>query len=127
MKTKNIEIRIITFSKFEFNTHNTGEVEEDGRASINLNFPDREEGKENQLILIKMEISYPDSQYRVIADIDAIYSVLASDLPEDISQDDEFQQALITPMIEKFRLYVGMFSEGAYGAVLIPNLNFNQG
>ena len=126
MKTKNIEIRRITFSKFEFNTHNTGEVEEDGRASINLNFPDREEGKENQLILIKMEISYPDSQYRVIADIDAIYSVLASDLPEDISQDNEFQQALITPMIEKFRLYIGMFSEGAYGAVLIPNLDFNQ-
>lgn len=126
MKTKNIEIRRITFSKFEFNTHNTGEVEEDGRASINLNFPDREEGQENQLILIKMEISYPDSQYRVIADIDAIYSVLASDLPEDVSQDDEFQQALITPMIEKFRLYVGMFSEGAYGTVLIPNLNFNQ-
>ena len=126
MKTKNIEIRRITFSKFEFNTHNTGEVEEDGRASINLNFPDREEGQENQLILIKMEISYPDSQYRVIADIDAIYSVLASDLPEDISQDDEFQQALITPMIEKFRLYIGMFSERAYGAVLIPNLDFNQ-
>ena len=126
MKTKNIEIRRITFSKFEFNTHNTGEVEEDGRASINLNFPDREEGQENQLILIKMEISYPDSQYRVIADIDAIYSVLASDLPEDISQDNEFQQALITPMIEKFRLYIGMFSEGAYGAVLIPNLDFNQ-
>ena len=91
-----------------------------------LNLPDREEGQENQLILIKMEISYPDSQYRVIADIDAIYSVLASDLPEDISQDNEFQQALITPMIEKFRLYIGMFSEGAYGAVLIPNLDFNQ-
>lgn len=104
MKSKNIEIRRITFSKFEFNIHNTGEVEEDGRASINLNLPDREEGQENQLILIKMEISYPDSQYRVIADIDAIYSVLASDLPEDISQDNEFQQALITPMIEKFRL-----------------------
>ena len=125
MKSKNIEIRRITFSKFEFNIHNTGEVE-DGRASINLNLPDREEGQENQLILIKMEISYPDSQYRVIADIDAIYSVLASDLPEDISQDNEFQQALITPMIEKFRLYIGMFSEGAYGAVLIPNLDFNQ-
>ena len=59
MKTKNIEIRRITFSKFEFNTHNTGEVEEDGRASINLNFPDREEGQENQLILIKMEIFIP--------------------------------------------------------------------
>ena len=125
MKSKNIEIRRITFSKFEFNIHNTGEVEEE-RASINLNLPDREEGQENQLILIKMEISYPDSQYRVIADIDAIYSVLASDLPEDISQDNEFQQALITPMIEKFRLYIGMFSEGAYGAVLIPNLDFNQ-
>ena len=111
MKSKNIEIRRITFSKFEFNIHNTGEVEEDGRASIKL---------------IKMEISYPDSQYRVVADIDAIYSVLASDLPEDISQDSEFQQALITPMIEKFRLYIGMFSEGAYGAILIPNLNFNQ-
>ena len=36
MKSKNIEIRRITFSKFEFNIHNTGEVEEDGRASINL-------------------------------------------------------------------------------------------
>ena len=126
MKSKNIEIRRITFSKFEFNIHSTGEVEEDGKASINLNLPDREKGQENQLILIKMEISYPDSQYRVIADIDAIYSVLASDLPEDISQDNEFQQALITPMIEKFRLYIGMFSEGAYGAVLIPNLDFNQ-
>ena len=57
MKSKNIEIRRITFSKFEFNIHNTGEVEEDGRASINLNLPDRNEGQENQLILIKMEIS----------------------------------------------------------------------
>ncbi len=126
MKSKNIEIRRITFCKFEFNIHNTGEVEEDGRASINLNLPDRNEGQENQLILIKMEISYPDSQYQVTADIDAIYSVLVSDLPEDISKDSEFQQALITPIIEKFRLYVGMFSEGAYGAILIPNLNFNQ-
>ncbi|MGT2929234.1 hypothetical protein ACVR1G_03150 [Streptococcus dentasini] len=126
MKSKNIEIRRITFSKFEFNIHNSGEVEEDGRASINMNLPDREEGQENQLILIKMEISYPDSQYRVIAEIDAMYSVLASDLPEDISQDSEFQQALVTPMIEKFRLYIGLFSEGAYGAIQIPNIDFNQ-
>ena len=126
MKSKNIEIRRITFSKFEFNIHSTGEVEEDGKASINLNLPDREKGQENQLILIKMEISYPDSQYRVIAEIDAMFSVLASDLPEDISQDSEFQQVLVSPMIEKFRLYIGLFSEGAYGAIQIPNLNFNQ-
>ncbi|MGT2964217.1 hypothetical protein [Streptococcus acidominimus] len=126
MKSTNIEIRRIAFSKFEFNIGNTRGEENEGRASVNVGLPDREEGQENQLLLMKMIISYPDNQYQVDAEIDAVYSVLISDLPEDISQDGEFQQALVEPMIEKLRLYVGLFSEGAYGAVQIPNMNFNQ-
>lgn len=28
--------------------------------------------------------------------------------------------------MEKFSLYIGLFSEGAYGAIQIPDLNFYQ-
>lgn len=125
MKSRTIEIKRISFSKFEFNNR-IKDINDEGRASINLSLPDREDGDDNQLLLIKMEIFYPDSDYQASAEIDAVYSVLASDLPKDISQDGEFQKSLISPMVEKFRLFIGLFSEGADGAVKIPDLNFNQ-
>lgn len=126
MKSTNIEIRKITFNKFEFAVHQDEATKEDGRATISLNLPDREEGQNNQIIIINMEITYPDSRYNIYAEIEAVYSVLVTDLPEDLSTDTEFQQALIHPMIEKLRLYTGFFSEGAYGAIQIPNMHFNN-
>ncbi|MCQ9212298.1 MULTISPECIES: hypothetical protein [unclassified Streptococcus] len=126
MKSRNITIRKNVFKKFEFALQQEKEFDEDGKATISMSLPDREEERENQLILMKMEIFYPDSQYKVTAEMDAVYSVKVADLPEDISQDSEFQRALVSPMIEKFKLYVGLFSEGAYGAIQIPDLNFNQ-
>lgn len=91
--SKSIEIRKTTFNKFEFNIHSNGEDIEDGKASISMNLPDRENGQEEQLILIKMEISYPDNQYQASAEFNADYSVMVPDLPEDISKDNGFQQA----------------------------------
>lgn len=127
MQSRNIEIRKVTFNKFEFVVKQDEKTtNEDGKATISMNLLDREEGQENQIILMKMEVSYPDPQYKVIAEIESAYSVLVSDLPKDILADIEFQQALLAPMVEKLRIYIGLFSEGAYGAIQIPNLNFNQ-
>ncbi|MVX58260.1 hypothetical protein E5983_01045 [Streptococcus danieliae] len=126
MKSKEIEIKKISFTKFEFNVGNEKKVDGVGNASMNLRLPERDEGQENQILLLKMNISYSGNQYQVSTEIDAVYSVSASDLPEDVRQDEEFQQFLVNPMIEKFRLYVGLFSEGVYGAIQIPDLNFNQ-
>lgn len=126
MKSTNIEIRTITFNKFEFAVHQDEVTKKDGKATISVNLPDREEVQNNQIIIINMEITYPDSRYNIYAEIKAIYSVLVTDLPEDLSTDTEFQQVLIHPMVEKLRLYTGFFSEGAYGAIQIPNLHFNN-
>ena len=42
MKSTNIEIRKITFNKFEFTVHHDEVTKEDGKATISVNLPDRE-------------------------------------------------------------------------------------
>ena len=71
MQSRNIEIRKVTFNKFEFVVKQDEKTtNEDGKATISMNLLDREEGQENQIILMKMEVSYPDPQYKVIAEIE---------------------------------------------------------
>ena len=41
MKSTNIEIRKITFNKFEFSVHQDEVTKEDGKATISVNLPDR--------------------------------------------------------------------------------------
>jgi hypothetical protein len=126
MKTTNIEIRKITFNNFEFKVNESEEIERDGKATISMDLPDREANQNNQIILINMNVDYKDSRYSILAEIDSVYSVSVHDLPQDISKDVKFQQALINPMVEKLRLYIGLFSDGAYGAIQIPNLHFSN-
>ncbi len=116
-----IEITRTTIEKFNFDISEEVDAQ-NGKAEFSLQLLDVTDKVAN--IEARLNISYAESNsYEVTAQLYGLYRV-TQEKDFDLSNDKDLIDSLMKPLLNKFRLYVGLFSENVNGIISIPDFNF---
>ncbi|MBE6164485.1 MAG: hypothetical protein E7156_04110 [Streptococcus gallolyticus] len=118
-----VEITRTIIEKFNFNISEEIEAQ-NGKAEFSLQLLDVNDQTAD--IEARLNISYAENKsYEVDAQLYGLYRVTQEN-EFDLSNDQALIDSLMKPLVNKFKLYVGLFSENVNGIISIPDFNFSN-
>lgn len=118
-----VEITRTVIEKFNFNINEEIEAQ-NGKAEFSLQLLDV--NGQTADIEARLNISYAENKsYGVDAQLYGLYRV-TQEKEFDLSNDQVLIDSLMKPLVNKFKLYVGLFSENVNGIISIPDFNFSN-
>lgn len=130
MKKAKLQVNRIVIDKFNFQLSNNVDSDNEAKADVNVSFSDKKNEEKFQPIIVELKMNYEDSGYKVETRVIGYFSINIEDLSSFIKDLDdskeELKNSLLTPLLNKLRLYIGLFSEGENGVIKIPDLTINH-
>lgn len=118
-----VEITRTVIENFNFNINEEIEAQ-NGKAEFSLQLLDV--SGQTADIEARLNISYAENKsYGVDAQLYGLYRV-TQEKEFDLSNDQVLIDSLMKPLVNKFKLYVGLFSENVNGIISIPDFNFSN-
>lgn len=118
-----VEIIRTVIENFNFNINEEIEAQ-NGKAEFSLQLLDV--SGQTADIEARLNISYAENKsYGVDAQLYGLYRV-TQEKEFDLSNDQVLIDSLMKPLVNKFKLYVGLFSENVNGIISIPDFNFSN-
>lgn len=129
MNKINLIVNRIAIDKLNFQLSDNSQSKDEGRADVNVNFSEKMDDEKLQPINVELNLNYEDSSYKVETRVFGYFSLNTEDFSRFVKDIDnfegDFQSALLNPILNKLRLFLGFLSEGNDGVVKIPDLTIN--
>lgn len=121
-----INIKNIAFDEFSFLIREKKDIKDEGKAQVHFSF--NESGLETELneVVVELNLNYEEKYYEASAKMRGIFGLDKSEFPEGIPDTTDFRLLFIHPIVDKFKVHVGMVSDGINGSVQIPSINFES-
>ena len=128
MKLKVVETRIKKFNFEIVDNKALSEEEKVKNGSLSLDFPDVDISDEADNIPLKanMNIELIEDTFSISAEINGTFMVPKNAMKKEIAENiTEFSNELLKPLIDKFTIYFGIFSNEVSDVMTLPRLKID--